>query len=52
MELGLIRVSVLPVGIPQYLVEEVADVVGGELLRPQQLVQVTLHQALWLISVT
>ena len=32
--------------LPKYLIEEVADVVGGELLGSQQLVQVTLHQAL------
>ena len=31
---------------PEYLIEEVADVIGGELLGPQQLVQVALHQAL------
>ena len=30
----------------QYLVEEVADVVCRQLLGPQQLVQVCLHQAL------
>ena len=46
MELGLIRVSVLPVGIPQYLVEEVADVVVTQPLGFQKFVQVRLHQGL------